>query len=701
MAPIVEDMLCHGRTVLTETIVTGPGWAVLFYGRWSLGESLRLVEVRDAMFTLSEAGTWVGKLAYIAADPLTIQGGWWAITQAITEHWIEVKGPGQPHSHLLTPQLFRFHCPGDSPWKECSRDTCFDHQPLPHRPQRCWDFDQCQRDQMLIKPQPPSPDHGFESNRSSVSTASLVSSQSDRSEGSQHSQHGRQCRETGANMKINLPAFKDEDTKGAVIYQSWRWDLTVCHCAGCQDCTLLPYAIRSLQGYPRELVRSLGMDITLDNVLTVLDKHYNNVKALDALNQELFQLWMADKETISDWGIHLSRHLQVLATSFPECFPLNWVAKLKFDHFYGRLPKWLKAMVAYLKASPQEKTYSKYLWAAREAEKEDSMELSQSRRSQATNNTTKPKVTSFFPWQKLRGTQLTVKTAPVHLAHLEEESAKRGKEVESEDPDSIDRVMEEFMVHLAGAVKDTQMEEKCCYHCSSLENFIHDCPLVKTSVVKSHLNCKEGMAPKKGARPLRWKLPCQVTPGGGHQGVGWCMQTPFLNPDAFQHWYGVKNIAKVKINKESCMALLNNGAQINTIMPTYVKSCSLEVGLISNLIGRQVTCVGLGNAYTWPLGYVIIKIHMDGVQGYNEDQIALVVPDLLNFVVRIPIRLGTPTISHIVNVYEGEGNRCLGNTLGKCPYGPSLVSMKGCSHSGRWPRHGRVQSRWVWWSGHH
>ena len=44
-------------------------------------------------------------------------------------------------------------------------------------------------------------------------------------------------------------------------------------------------------------------------------------------------------------------------------------------------------MVAYLKASPQEKTYSDYLWAAREAQKEDSMELSQ---NQTIDNTAKP-----------------------------------------------------------------------------------------------------------------------------------------------------------------------------------------------------------------------------------------------------------------------------------------------------------------------
>ena len=113
-------------------------------------------------------------------------------------------------------------------------------------------------------------------------------------------------------------------------------------------------------------------------MLTILDEHYNNVKALDALNQELFQLWMADKETVSDWGVHLSRHLQILAASFPDCFPPDRVAELKRDHFCGRLPKQLKVMAAYLKVGPQVRMYSDYLRAAREAEKEDSIELPQS-----------------------------------------------------------------------------------------------------------------------------------------------------------------------------------------------------------------------------------------------------------------------------------------------------------------------------------
>ena len=78
---------------------------------------------------------------------------------------------------------------------------------------------------------------------------------------------------------------------------------------------------------------------------------------------------------MSDWGICLSRHLQDLAASFPDHFPPDCVAELKRDHFYGRLPKQLKAIVAYLKAGPQVRTYSDNLRATREAEKEDSIEL--------------------------------------------------------------------------------------------------------------------------------------------------------------------------------------------------------------------------------------------------------------------------------------------------------------------------------------
>ena len=98
------------------------------------------------------------------------------------------------------------------------------------------------------------------------------------------------------------------------------------------------------------------------------------------------------------------------------------------------------------------------------------------------------------------------------------------------------------------------------------------------------------------------------------------------------------------------MALPDNGAQVNTITPRYVNKHSLQVGPITDLMGSKVACVGLGNAYMRPLGCVVIWVQVDGVQGYDEDQIALVILDFSNFVTRVPVILGMPTIGCVVKV---------------------------------------------------
>ena len=40
-----------------------------------MGEGLTMDEARDATFLLTGANMWVGKLAYLTADPMTIQEG--------------------------------------------------------------------------------------------------------------------------------------------------------------------------------------------------------------------------------------------------------------------------------------------------------------------------------------------------------------------------------------------------------------------------------------------------------------------------------------------------------------------------------------------------------------------------------------------------------------------------------------------------
>ena len=319
MPPVVEDVLQETRAGLMEAVIIGQGRAILFYGRHSMGEGLKADEARDAAFLLTGAGTWVGKLPYLTINPMTLQEG---KARAISDHRVKARGPGHPRVNPPAQQPFRFNTsraspPGDQSAHEVPKD-----RQTPRWPFHGQGHNRRRIDQRPQSPRFPSPlpDQGFERNRSSISTVSFISSQLDCSDGSVHSRWGRRHREE-TRMKINLPIFKDEDAKDAVTYQSWRWHLTVYRHAGCRNHTLLPYTIRSLQGYPGELVWSSGTDITLNKVLTILDEHYNNVKALDALTQELFQMRMADKETVSDWGVHLFQHLQILAASFPNRFP--------------------------------------------------------------------------------------------------------------------------------------------------------------------------------------------------------------------------------------------------------------------------------------------------------------------------------------------------------------------------------------------
>ena len=113
-------------------------------------------------------------------------------------------------------------------------------------------------------------------------------------------------------------------------------------------------------------------------------------------------------------------------------------------------------MVAYLKAGPQVRMYSDYLRAAREAEKEDSIKLSQSSRIQTADGPSKPRTTSFFPLRKLKGNQPFSKKPAIWLAQPEEEGADDEEDPESDEPDGIEGVTEEVMVWLARVVKDTK-----------------------------------------------------------------------------------------------------------------------------------------------------------------------------------------------------------------------------------------------------
>ena len=122
-----------------------------------MGEGLRADEARDAPFLLTGAGTWVGKSAYLTADPMTIQEGKRAITQAVSDNRVKARGPECPHANLLAQQPFRFNAHIASPSKDVSGDCSSDYPQTTCHSSRGRECNRRRRDQRPQSPRFPSP----------------------------------------------------------------------------------------------------------------------------------------------------------------------------------------------------------------------------------------------------------------------------------------------------------------------------------------------------------------------------------------------------------------------------------------------------------------------------------------------------------------------------------------------------------------
>ena len=150
-------------------------------------------------------------------------------------------------------------------------------------------------------------------------------------------------------------------------------------------------------------------------------------------------------------------------------------------------------------------------------------------------------------------------------------------------------------------------------------------------------------------------------PRWGSQSLKTSQKVPFLNPDPLNQWSRPESIARVQIDGEDSWALLDSGSTINAVTPEFVDVCSLDVGPLSDLSDGTLGINGFsGRVFSWPLGYIIIRVQVEGVWGYNKDQVALVIPDSTGFGSQVPVTLGTPTINQIINVIkESEINELL------------------------------------------
>ena len=126
------------------------------------------------------------------------------------------------------------------------------------------------------------------------------------------------------------------------------------------------------------------------------------------------------------------------------------------------------------------------------------------------------------------------------------------------------------------------------------------------------------------------------------------------------HWVGPETLVGLQVEGREVDALANSGSQVNTVMPGYICQHEFPVLPLHDLVDHPLNLVGLGSMRTRLLGFVILRVRVNKIAGYDEDIVFLVVPDELEFSWCVPIVIGTCTLGRIINVIkESEMDRLL------------------------------------------
>ena len=128
----------------------------------------------------------------------------------------------------------------------------------------------------------------------------------------------------------------------------------------------------------------------------------------------------------------------------------------------------------------------------------------------------------------------------------------------------------------------------------------------------------------------------------------------YLNPDPYCRFISPKSLGEALIDGELATCLLDNGAQLNFITPTYAREWEMDIMSLESLaqeIGGKIPPIaGIGGIMVKPEGFIMMNVQIPCVKGYNEDQITIIMDDL--GLKDFQVILGMPTIYRVMEVIK-------------------------------------------------
>ena len=210
-----------------------------------------------------------------------------------------------------------------------------------------------------------------------------------------------------------------------------------------------------------------------------------------------------------------------------------------------------------------------------------------------------------------------------------------------------------LQVKMAHAMRAQEVETRRCFTCNQPGHLQRD--HWKYEGKKwDRASAAKGASPKQvGSREGKAKSPSARSnhiPSKSSK----VKRAPYLNPDAFYRFIGPKNLGKALIDDELTNCLLDNGTQLNFITPAYAQEQGMDIMSLDYLVqeigGSVLPIRGIGGISVEPVGFVMMNVKVPCVQGYDEDQIAIVMDD--PGMSEWPVILGTPTIYRVMEVIK-------------------------------------------------
>ena len=114
------------------------------------------------------------------------------------------------------------------------------------------------------------------------------------------------------------------------------------------------------------------------------------------------------------------------------------------------------------------------------------------------------------------------------------------------------------------------------------------------------------------------------------------------------HWLGSLNVGYAIIDGRQERVLIDSGAGTNAVTPAYVKEHKMKVRPVHDLVLHPTSIPISGIVgHTAALGYIIINIQVEGIPSYYEEQVALVILNVTQLGLKVPVILGTPMIHQL------------------------------------------------------